>query len=80
MQKDNFHMPFWEFQIEVIPFSLMNASSTFQRMMDYAFRDLPFECVYFYDVVVLPDSMTSHVEHLHQVFQVIAKGGLKFKI
>ena len=58
----------------------MNAPSTFQRMMDYVFRDIPFVRVYLDDVVVFSDSMSSHVEHLLQVFEVIAKSGLKLKI
>ena len=49
-------------------------------MTDYVFRDIPFVRVYLDDVLVLSDSMSSHAEHLLQVFEVIAKSGFKLKI
>lgn len=79
-EKTTFVCRYGTFQFEVMPFGLMNAPSTFQRMMDYVFRDLLFVRVYLDDVVVFSDSMSSHVEHLFQVFEVMAKGGLKLKI
>ena len=79
-EKTTFVCRYGTFKFEVMPFGLMNAPSTFQRMMDYVFRDLPFVRVYLDDVVVFSYSMSAHVEHLLQVFQVIAKSGLKLKI
>ena len=40
------------FQFEVMPFGHMSSPSTFQRMLDGVFRDLPFVRVYLDDVVV----------------------------
>ena len=79
-EKTTFVCCYGTFQFEVMPFGLMNALSTFQRMMDYVFRDILFVRVYLDDVVVFSDSMSSHVEHMLQVFEAIAKSGLKLKI
>ena len=68
------------FQFEVMPFGLMNAPSTFQRMIDGAFKDLPFIRVYLDDVVVFSESLDVHVDHLLQVFELIARSGLKLKL
>ena len=76
-EKTTFVCRYGTFQFELMLFGLTNAPSTFQRMMDYVFPDIPFVHVYLDDVVVFSDSMSSHVEHLLQVFEVIAKSGLK---
>ena len=49
-------------------------------MIDYVFRDITFVRVYLNDVAVFSDSMSSHAEHLLQVFEVIAKSKLKLII
>ena len=71
---------FGTFQFEVMPFGLMNAPSTFQRMMDQLFQGLSFARVYLDDVVVFSKSAEEHISHLLQVFKVIAMSGLKLKI
>ena len=52
------------FQFEVMPFGLMNAPSTFQRMMDGVLKDLPFVRVYLHDLVVFSESLDVHLDHL----------------
>lgn len=44
--------------------------------MDGVFRNLPFVRVYPYDVVILLESLEVHVDHLLQVFELIACSGL----
>lgn len=79
-EKTTFVCRYGTFQFEVMPFGLMNAPSTFQRMMDGIFRGLPFLRVYLDDVVVFSNSLSSHADHLLQVFGLIADNGLKLKI
>ena len=68
------------YKFEVMPFGLMNAPSTFQRMMDTIVRGLPFVCVYLDEVVVFSKSLEEHLRHLHQIFDVIDKAGLKLML
>ena len=70
---------FGTFQFEVMPFGMMNAPSTFQRMMDQLFCHKDFVRVYVDDVVVFSRSVEEHVKHLLEFFCVIADQGLKLK-
>ena len=71
---------FGTFQFEVIPFGLMNAPSTFQRMMDQLFQGLRFVKIYLDDVVFFSKSVQEHISHLREVLEMIATIGLKVKI
>ena len=79
-EKTTFVCPFGTFQFEVMPFGLMNAPSTFQRMMDQLFRELSFVSVYLDDVVVFSRTVKEHISQLEEVFKVIAASGLKLKV
>lgn len=68
------------FKFEVMPFELMNAPSTFQRMMDVIFRKLPFVRVYIYDVVLFSLSTQKLEEYLRKVIDCISGQRLKVKI
>ena len=68
------------FKFEVMPFGLMNAPSTFQRMVDLIFRNYSFFRVYLDDVVVFSADLKEHVEHLGDIFSTIAKHGLRRKV
>ena len=68
------------FQFEVMPFGLMNAPSTFQRMMDVVLQGLPFARVYIDDVVVFSRSAQEHMGHLKEIFQRLQNCGLKVKL
>ena len=68
------------YKFEVMPFGLMNAPSTFQRMMDTIFCGVPFVRVYLDDVVVFSKTLEEHLLHLQQVFDVIDDVGLKLKL
>ena len=56
------------YKLEVMPFRLMNAPSTFQRMMDTVFRGVPFVRVYLDEVLVFSESVEQDFRHLQQVF------------
>ena len=51
-EKTTFICRYGTYQFEVMPFGLMNAPFTFQRMMDQVFQNLGFVRVYLDDVVV----------------------------
>ena len=68
------------FQFEVMPFGLMNAPSTFQRMMDIVLQGFSVVRVYIDDVVVFSKSLDEHVRHLKEVFIRISKHHLKVKL
>lgn len=68
------------FKFEVMPFGLMNAPSSFQRMMNSLLGHLKFVKVYLDVVVIFSKDMTKHMIHLRAVIELIAKHGLKVKI
>lgn len=68
------------YQFEVMPFGLMNAPATFQRMMDGVLKDLPFANAYLDDVVVFSKTISEHFEHLKTVFALFSKHKLRLKI
>ena len=63
-----------------MPFGLMNATSTFQRLMDGVFGDQPFVRVYLDDVAVFRKSLDAYVEQLLPKFELIALSWLKLKL
>lgn len=79
-EKTTFVCRFGTFQFEVMPFGLMNAPSTFQRMMTAILSDLPFVRVYLDDVVIFSPDLEGHMGHIREVVARIAKHGLKLKI
>jgi len=54
-----------------MPFGLSNASSTFQRAMDMAFKDLLYKLVLVYldDIMVFSKNASEHLSHLRFVFE-----------
>lgn len=63
-----------------MPFGVMNAPSTFQRMMDLIFEGIPFVRVYLDELFIFVFNLDEHIEHLIIIFQLIEKQGLKLKI
>ena len=62
----------------VMPFSLCNAPSTFQRLMQKILRGFSLFCsVYIDDILVFSESIEEHINHLTQVFDRIWSFGLK---
>lgn len=68
------------FQFEVMHSRLMNAPSTFQRMMNKVVGHLHFVRVYLNDVIIFSRSLTDHLGHIQQVLHLIAMNGLKVKM
>ena len=59
-----------------MPFGLMNAAQTFQRLMNSLFRSFPFIFVYLDNMLVFSPSRALHLDHLATVFSVLATNGL----
>lgn len=68
--------PFGLWEFVVLPFGLRNAGNTFQRMMDQVLGHLPFAFVYVDDILVFSRDLSSHVDHLREVFALCRKHGL----
>ena len=68
--------PFGLFIFPRCPFGLKNAGQDFQRMMDAILGDLPFCYVYLDDILVFSKSPEEHMNHLRQVFDLLAANGL----
>jgi hypothetical protein len=59
-------------------FGLMNAGVTFQRAMDYAFRDLIQKIIEIYqdDLAVVSKERKDHLSHLRIVFEQCSEYGI----
>ena len=73
------HHGHWEFR--VMPFGLVNAPATFQRLMDLVLSGLHWtHClVYLDDIVVFAATEEEHTHRLNLVLERVAKAGLTLK-
>lgn len=72
--------PFGLYEYMRMPFGLCNACQTFQRCMNTLFNQLPFVFVYIDDLLIFSDDKRSHQSHVRQVFEILAKNGLKVSL
>jgi Reverse transcriptase (RNA-dependent DNA polymerase) len=79
-EKTTFVCKFGNFSFEVMPFGLMNAPATFQRMMDQILSGYPFVQVYIDDVVIVSSTLDEHVKHIREAVRLISSHGLKIKL
>ena len=68
--------PFGLFEYLFMPFGLLNAAQTFQRLMDRLFRHLPFLFSYLDDHLIASATLEEHMQHLTLFFQVLQDNGL----
>ena len=79
-KKTAFITPFGKYEFTTMPFGLMGAPSTFQRLMDKVLEDVhQFAAAYLDDVIIHSDTWEQHVQHLTYVFQNLRKAGLRIK-
>jgi hypothetical protein len=76
--KTTFTTPWGTFMYLRMPFGLMNAGSTFQRVMDFDFRDLIQKIIEIYqdDLMVVSKERKDHISHLIIVFERCRKYGI----
>ena len=67
------------FQFTRMPFGLLRAPSTFQRLMDVVMRGLPFVTTYIDDVLIHSVHEELHKSHLEQAFQCLREAGLTLR-
>ncbi|CAG8593233.1 2224_t:CDS:2, partial [Dentiscutata heterogama] len=74
-EKTAFITEYRTFEFNIMPFSLANAPSTFQRLGVIG----KFIVVYLDDINVFSTSFPEHLNHLHQVFHILRQAHLKLK-
>ena len=76
--KTTFTTPWGTFEYLRMPFGLTNARATFQRAMDYAFKELIAKIIEIYqdDLTVFSKERSNHIDHLRKVFERCREFGI----
>ena len=80
IEKTRFTTAFGNFEWTRMPFGLINASASFQRLMDQVTLDIPEASAYIDDVFVFTKTWESHVQALDQTLGRLVEAGLKCKL
>ena len=69
------------YEFTKMPFGLVNAPATFQRLMEVVLSDLARDVclVYLDDILVMGKTFEEHMDHLKKVFERIHNAGLRLK-
>jgi hypothetical protein len=69
------------FEFKVMPYGLMNAPATFQRLMDIVLAGLKWQCclVYIDDVIIYSRTFNQHINDLTGVFEALRNANLTLK-
>lgn len=80
--KTAFKTSLGHYEFLVMPFSLTNAPTTFQCVMNEIFSAClgKFVCVFFDDILVYSKTQSEHLHHLELVFEVLQKNQLCVKL
>ncbi len=79
-EKTAFVTQWGKYQFNVMPFGLVGAPATFQRVMNSIFGDVPDHvAAYLDDVVVFSDSWEAHLAHLDDTLNRLHQAGLTVK-
>ena len=79
--KTAFTTPMGLYEFTRMPFGLVNAPATFQRLMSNVFSGMNFESVLLYldDVIIYSSTIEEHMTRLSQVFDRLRQHNLKLK-
>ena len=80
-QKTAFTTPMGLYEYTRMPFGLMNAPATFQRLMNTVFGDMHLSelLIYLDDVIIFSSTLEEHLKRLEHVFTRLRQHGLKLK-
>ena len=79
-EKTTFVCRYGTYQFEVMPFGLMNAGATFQRMMDQMLVNVSNVKCYIDDVVIHSPTKEDHIGHLEKVLSLLRNKGLRLRL
>lgn len=79
IQYTGFRTPNGNYEWVRMPFGLVTASSTFQRIMDHVMEGLPFVAVYLDDVFIFSSTWEEHLAHIEIVLQRCIQYHIKLK-
>ena len=75
--KTAFVTPFGKYEFKVMPFGLVGAPATFQRLMNEILSPVrEFAIAYMDDICIFSASWTEHLKHLRKIFQLLEDAGL----
>ena len=69
-------------EFRIMPFGLMNAPATFERLVEGVLHSLTGRCclVYIDDIVIMGETFTEHVKNLATVLERLKQAKLKLKL
>ena len=76
-----FRLPFGLYEYTRMPFGLVNAPGTFQRVMESCLGDMNLSdlLIYLDDILIYSDSVSEHIARLDKVLERLGEFGLKVK-
>ena len=69
-----------KFEFNRVPFSLAQAPTYFQRLINEVLTDCNFAMGYLDDIIIFSKTEEEHLQHLEQIFEQLQKAGLKLKL
>ena len=80
-EKTAFSMDFGKYEFRVMPFGLVGASATFQRLMNELFGDLHGKvAAYMDDLAIYSTTWEDHIANLRETLKRLAEAGLQIKL
>ena len=80
-QKTAFITPFVKYEFLTMPFGLVGAPATFQRLMNGILADIStFTAAYLDDIVIFSRSWPEHLNHITEVLEKLKQHGLTVKL